>query len=82
MTPQKIEGATRTLGAPKDWNAERDGECGSLDILDQSAGGVNMMHSVWKPTPEELAALSAGGEVRLTVFGEVHPPVAIGVLAP
>jgi hypothetical protein len=35
--------------------------------------------SFWRPEPEELAALNAGGSVVLYVAGTVHPPVAIGV---
>lgn len=40
------------------------------------------MESWWEPTPEELAELNAGGCVRLTVVGQVHPPVAVDTVTP
>ena len=52
----RIAGATRELGAPKDWNSERDGECGALAILDwQPTEGQSAMTSAWFPTPNEVA---------------------------
>ncbi len=36
--------------------------------------------SFWRPEPEELAMLNAGGSVVLYVWGTMHPPVAIGVV--
>lgn len=36
--------------------------------------------SFWRPEPEELAMLNAGGSVVLYVLGTMHPPVAIGVV--
>ena len=42
-------------------------------------GGVTVA-SFWRPEPEELAMLNAGGSVVLYVWGTMHPPVAIGVV--
>ena len=47
------------------------------DLSVQREPGVAYSH--WKPTPEELATLNAGGEVRLGVFQEPMPPVSLGV---
>lgn len=37
--------------------------------------------SAWKPTPDELAILNAGGQVLLSINSASHPPVALGVIA-
>ena len=76
----RIAGATRELGAPKDWNSERDGDCGALAILDwQPTEGQNAMTSAWFPTPDEVRQINAGQPVYLTVWGTMHPPVMLGV---
>lgn len=83
MQPGRIEGATRNLGAPADWRKDVLGPCGSLTIRDALVEGCHSMTSVWQPTPEELMRLNAGASVHLTVFGYVHPAVALSVgLAP
>jgi hypothetical protein len=75
-----IEGMTRDLNKPRDWDEERDGPCGSLPIRDEVFGGrVSIMFSEWKPSTEELALLNAGASVILGVCGTVHPPVSLGV---
>lgn len=79
MIIARIDAATRVLGAPADWNEERDGTCGSLAIRDVEIAGQNVMVSAWQPTPEEIAAIVAGATVRLYVWGSRHPPVSIGV---
>lgn len=38
--------------------------------------------SAWKPSPEELAQLNAGGSVRLIVWMMPPPPVMIDVCGP
>ena len=35
--------------------------------------------SAWMPTPDELVRLNAGEPVYLSVWGNVHPPVYVGV---
>jgi hypothetical protein len=76
----RIAGATRELGKPANWNAERDGECGSLAILDVTAeGGHNVMMSAWYPTPDEVARIAAGEPVYLSIWGVMHPPVMLSV---
>lgn len=75
----RIEGATRMLGAPADWNAERDGPCLGLPIRDEMRGDLLHMTSAWFPTAAELALLQAGAPVHLVVIGAGHPPVWVGV---
>jgi hypothetical protein len=35
--------------------------------------------SAWMPTPDELVRLNAGEPVYLSVWGNGHPPVYVGV---
>lgn len=69
----KIEGATRVLGAPADWD-NTQGECVGLPIVDHPEG---WMISEWRPTQEEMRALIEGGSIRLWVQGSAHPAVSI-----
>ncbi len=74
MHPGRIEGATRRLGAPQNWEKEKHGHCAALTIKDDVLdSGVPVMASVWFPTPEEIAALAAGAPVKLWVVGRWAP---------
>jgi hypothetical protein len=80
MLVGRINGATRVLGAPTDWDEARDGWCGGLAIKDQPGGtGLNHMISAWEPTPDEQARIAAGAPVLLWIVGSVHPPVMVTV---
>lgn len=41
--------------------------------------GAPVIESVWEPTDEERAAIADGSNLYLLVWGDGHPPVAIGV---
>ncbi len=75
MDAQKTVNCNVVLGAPREWDASRHGECLGLPV-ERTMG---MLHSYWKPTEVELAKLNAGALIRLTIFGEVHPPVGMDV---
>lgn len=77
----KIEGQTRLIGAPRDWDQELDGPCGALSVRDEvdTQSGVNFMHSEWELEPGELARLRAGAKVLLRISGFTHPVVSVGV---
>jgi hypothetical protein len=80
VIPTRIAGATRYLGAPKDWQPEDDGPCAHLAIQDAALdGGTPVMVSAWEPTPGELAAMNAGKPVYLQIVGTAHPPVMLWV---
>jgi hypothetical protein len=69
------------IGAPADM---QDGSCDPLPVaLHQDQHG-SWSISFWKPGPEELAQLQAGGTVQLWVraVGRQHPVVALGVQDP
>lgn len=79
MIPQRIEGATRYLGAPPNWQPE-DGTCDHLAIKDETLdGGAPVMISAWEPTPDELQRLNEGKPVYLQIIGRGHPPVYVWV---
>lgn len=73
----KIDGCTRVLGAPSDWDHTK-AECVGLPIFDHPEG---WMISEWRPTVEELQALQNGGTIRLWVSGSAHPVVSIEAVA-
>jgi hypothetical protein len=79
MISVRLRATTRTLGPPPNWDQLLDGPCGFLHIVDDLLNGSSVMMSGWKPAPEELAVLNAGGYVALGVVGTVHPPVIVGV---
>lgn len=71
----KIDGFTRILGAPKDWDQSKV-ECQGLPIVDNPDG---WMVSQWKPNELEIETLSQGGTLLLWVFGTAHPVVGLDV---
>jgi hypothetical protein len=74
-----IQNATRVLGAPKNWDRERDGFCGALSIRDEKTTAGDTMISAWCPTPEEIARIEQGAPIYVYVVGQVHPPISVGV---
>lgn len=75
MKSLKVEGFTRELGKPLDWDDSKIG-CDSLPITDGEIGGYPAMTSVWEPTPEERRLLADEGyQVHFSIIGQVHPPI-------
>ena len=76
MLPIRIADATRIL-------AETQDEYFALAIRDEILENIGpAMTSLWEPTPAELELLKAGGHVRLSIMGAVHPPVMMSVQGP
>lgn len=75
---------SRRIGKPRDWDDELDGGCGDIFVTDaiDTQSGHNFMYSVYRPTPEDLAALNAGGALRLGILGRSHPVFNMAVLGP
>ena len=70
------------MSAPRDWDAQRMGaECESLWVRAEE-GLPTRLTSAWRPSPEELEVLNAGGCVTVTVWSGNHPPLSLGVQAP
>lgn len=82
MQAARIEGATRVLAPPDDWDAARDGPCARLYVRDQALGQAHAMASAWFPTAEEVIRLVKGAPVHLVLVGCEHPPVRISVGEP
>lgn len=84
MQPCSFPGAI-VIGKPKDWVEELDGPCAAIYVspsIDEQTG-LNELHSIYKPTPDELIALCQGGVIRLTICGmKQHPVFKLGVLGP
>jgi hypothetical protein len=80
MLIARIEGATRVLGRCQGYLGlpVRD------HLIDEAVNGPGTpaMTTAWTPTPDELAALSAGAAVHVTILGTVHPPILVTVGAP
>lgn len=64
------------MGAPRDWDAERDGPCGALSICDMRDQSLPKMESAWELEGfEDVAMLLGAGTIRLGIIGTAHPPV-------
>lgn len=60
---------------PKNWNAEKHGECATIEAhRDEDGFTVTLEFE-----PGEFAALLMGGTVKLKIFGASFPPVALWV---
>lgn len=66
-----IQGATGRIG-------KEQGYLG-LPLRDEVGPHGPQVVSSWQPTPAELNALNAGAPIHLTVLGQGHPPVTLGV---
>ena len=75
MRPVDFKDAAH-LGAPKDWDTERDGPCNSLPV--QFAYGN--FYSYWAPSWSDLFRLLIGWPLRLAVKGD-QPPIDLEVVA-
>lgn len=82
MEAIKLPEMNRELKPPKDWDAEKHGECVPLPVFAEVVNGDMRLTSAWKPAPIELEALYDGQPVLLTIFGTTHPACVVGVLAP
>jgi hypothetical protein len=76
MNIGQIENYTRVFGpAPG-----TEDEVASLAVRDVKLdNGQPAMESAWYPTADEIRRMAAGVPVILSVWGNVHPPVALRV---
>lgn len=83
MQPCNFPGSI-TIGKPRDWNDELDGECAAIYVVPSvdTLTGMTELHSIYKPTQAEIDALQAGGVFRLTICAKVHPVFKLSVLGP
>ena len=74
-----INGATRRMAPPADWDEEKNGRCGTLPIVDTVVDGSPWMSSAWALSIPELAEHAAGAPILLSIRGTSHPVVSIGL---
>lgn len=72
-----IEGATRVCGKAQGYLGlpVRD-----ETVVDKASGEVvNMMHTAWELTPDELARLNDGAKIIVSVIGHNPQPIMLNV---
>jgi len=79
VIPAKIEGDSRPIGAPSNWNEAESGRCGALFVRHDVVGGLQFMTSAWEPDTNEIGWLLAGAKIQLGVSARQHPVVNLGV---
>jgi len=78
MEPTQHATNNAVLGAPANWD-QQTLSCSALPITRTTIDGYSALISFWRPTPDELQQLQAGGLVTLCVHGPIHPVVSLGV---
>jgi hypothetical protein len=71
----RIQGTTRVIGKSQGYYglSVRD-----ITVNDSVTGPETpAMETAWMPTPDELAAISAGAPIILRIMGTGHPPVIL-----
>lgn len=63
------------LGAPPGVPIE---SCNALPVTHHGLA-LPLVTSFWRPEPEELAALNAGGFVMVALWGKTHAPLKVEV---
>lgn len=76
MNPTHIPGANRVLVAPRDWDAERNGPCEALPVIDSG----EFFQSAWIPDPLEVECMRAGAPCVVTIWGRGLPPHSVSVM--
>lgn len=85
MRPTQTRDKTITFTPPENWDQDRDGPCGALEVRVQTHGGneIPELVSTWKPDADELAHLNAGGVIELFIItAGKQPPVGMAVVDP
>jgi len=77
MLPGMIRGATRIVGKSQGYLGLPIRDV----IINDTVNGPDTpaMETVWEPTPAEMAALAAGAPVKVTILGQVPPPMMVSV---
>ena len=69
MKPVVIEGSTHALGAPQQWDQEKNGRCSVLHIRAEVIQGIGFLRSAWEVEGREAGALLAGARLVLGIAG-------------
>lgn len=86
MSPVYFRGQSAVCEAPPDHDPRTCplGEIVGLPVLFLTdAHGRHLgFRSVWRPSPEEIAGIVAGGGIMVDVMAPRQPPVSLGVCHP
>lgn len=77
LTPIKTNMTNLTLGAPANWDEEKEDKCIGLPCHFDNDAKVISSH--WELTDEDRQKIADGALIKLEVFGQSHPPVAISI---
>ena len=72
MKSLPLDGHTRRLGAPANWDHAKNGICHTLEIIDAPNG---FMVSAWAPSDAERQRIAAGAPIYLHIQGNEHPVI-------
>lgn len=74
MISKMIEGHTRVIGKSQGYMG--------LAVKDTVVEGTDVpcMETHWEPTPDELRRMRNGKPVKITILGDTHPPIKVGVV--
>lgn len=84
MIPTKTRNPTIVFTPPANWNAEKDGPCGNLEVRVDTYGQSELaqLTSTWAPTENDLYLLSRGGVVEVHLLTSAQPAMAVSVVSP
>jgi hypothetical protein len=74
MRPRRTHLTNRVLGMP---GGTEDSDLWVYDVEDVDGGSA--ICSVWEPTAAERVLIASGQNIRLCLWGPLHPPVALDV---
>ena len=72
MRPRRTHQSTRVFRLP---GGTEDNDLWVYDLEDEH--GFHVIASVWKPTDEERVAIANGENIRLLIWGDGIPPMAM-----
>lgn len=81
MKPVNHPSNTRMLGAPVGWD-QSGLPVEPLGITDTELEGVPCVMSFWKPDHVDLANITAGGLIGLSIVGRTMPPACVVTIYP
>lgn len=80
MQPCQFPESNQVFTAPESMS---ETECGPIDaLIGETEAGVPMIVTCFKPSPEDLERLSAGGCLWLSIVGNQMPPVQLNTDSP
>ncbi len=76
----KIKGATKNFSKPSNWDESKDGSCGDLWVRVDMYGRYKQHSFAYRPSPEDLVILNAGGAIEVNIINDYMPPVGVSAV--